>query len=67
MGKYKDIFEDFDKSRDFIYYMTHMNMTKIIDQLNQYKETQNFTDFMNVNFVKKRRSKRTKLVIKIDD
>ncbi|CAK59344.1 unnamed protein product (macronuclear) [Paramecium tetraurelia] len=46
-------------------YMTHMNSSKILEQLNQFKETQNFTDFMNVNFVRKRRSKRSKLVIKI--
>ncbi|CAD8116094.1 unnamed protein product [Paramecium sonneborni] len=66
MGTYKDIFEKFDKFQDYQNYMTHMNSSKILEQLNLFKETQNFTDFMNVNFVRKRRSKRSKLVIKID-
>ncbi|CAK61027.1 unnamed protein product (macronuclear) [Paramecium tetraurelia] len=66
MGTYKDIFEKFDKFQDYQNYMTHMNSSKILEQLNLFKETQNFTDFMNVNFVRKRRSKRNKLVIKLD-
>ncbi|CAD8154446.1 unnamed protein product [Paramecium pentaurelia] len=67
MGTYKDIYEEFDKCQDFQNYMTHMNSHKILEQLNQNKDCQNFTDFMIVNFVKKRRSKRTKLIIKIED
>ncbi|CAD8205555.1 unnamed protein product [Paramecium pentaurelia] len=66
MGTYKDIFEKFDKFQDYQNYMTHMNSFKILEQLNHFKETQNFTDFMNVNFVRKRRSKRNKLIVKID-
>ncbi|CAK64001.1 unnamed protein product (macronuclear) [Paramecium tetraurelia] len=67
MGTYKDIYEEFDKCQDFQNYMSHMNSHKILEQLNQNKDCQNFTDFMIVNFVRKRRSKRAKLIIKIDD
>ncbi|CAD8072161.1 unnamed protein product [Paramecium sonneborni] len=67
MGTYKDIYEEFDRFQDFQNYMTHMNSQKILDQINQSKDCQNFTDFMIVNFVRKRRSKRAKLIIKIDN
>lgn len=30
MGKYKDIFNDFDKMQNFESYMKHMNLTVII-------------------------------------